>query len=79
MTRVGALRARSLLLLFIKFVAHVGSFGWGFFVDMILALVVAAGAWFIAQGKSTPLDRSTHAPDTRVRAPRDRARRLGPS
>ena len=42
-----------LLLLFIKFIAHVGSFGWGFFVDIILAIVVAAGAWMIAQGKST--------------------------
>jgi hypothetical protein len=44
-----------LLLLFIKFVAHVGSFGYGFFLDVILALVVSAGAWFIAQGRSTPL------------------------
>ena len=44
-----------LLLLFIKFIAHVGDFGFGFFVDVILAIVVAAGAWFNAQGRSTPL------------------------
>jgi len=57
-TRVGAC-ALLLLLLFIKFIAHVGSFGWGFFVDVILAIVVSAGAWFIAQGKSTPLTSTT--------------------
>ena len=46
LTRVGAC-ALLLLFLFIKFIAHVGSFGWGFFVDIILAGVVAAGCWLI--------------------------------
>ena len=57
-TRVGAC-ALLLLFLFIKFIAHVGDFGWGFFVDVILAIVMSAGAWFIAQGKSTPLTSTT--------------------
>lgn len=48
-----------LLLLFIKFVAHVGSFGYGFFVNVILAIVVSTGAWFIAQGKTTPVGSSS--------------------
>ncbi len=57
MTRVAAC-GLLLLLLFIKFIAHVGDFGWGFFVDVILALVVTAGCWMIAQGKATPLTTS---------------------
>ena len=57
-TRVGAC-ALLLLFLLIKFIAHVGDFGWGFFVDVILAIVMSAGAWFIAQGKSTPLTSTT--------------------
>ncbi len=48
-----------LLLLFIKFVAHVGDFGYGFFVNVILAIVVSTGAWFIAQGKTTPIGTSS--------------------
>jgi hypothetical protein len=48
LTRVAAC-ALLLLLLFIKFLAHVGSFGWGFFVDVILAVVVTAGAWELVQ------------------------------
>ena len=44
-----------LLLLFIKFIAHVGSFGYGFYVDVIVAIVVATGAWFNAQGRTTPV------------------------
>jgi len=58
MTRV-ALCALMLLLLFIKFLAHVGDFGWGFFVDVILAIVVTGGCWLIAQGKATPLGMPT--------------------
>ncbi len=54
MTRVAACGVL-LALLFIKFVAHVGDFGWGFFVDVILAIVVTVGAWQIAQGKTTPV------------------------
>jgi len=51
LTRVGAC-ALLLLLLLIKFLAHVGSFGWGFFVDVILAAVVTAGAWALVQRAS---------------------------
>jgi hypothetical protein len=58
MTRVAAC-GLLLLLLFIKFLAHVGDFGWGFFIDVILALVVTAGCWMIAQGKATPLTSSS--------------------
>lgn len=46
-----------LLLLAIKFISHVGDFGFGFFVDVVFAIVVATGAWFISQGKSTPTSR----------------------
>ena len=60
MTRVYAC-ALMIVLLFIKFVAHVGSFGWGFFIDVILAIVVTVGAWFIAQGKATPVSAATRA------------------
>jgi hypothetical protein len=58
MTRVVACGVL-LLFLFIKFIAHVGDFGWGFFVDVILALLVSYGAWAIAQGKTTPLAKSS--------------------
>ncbi len=54
MTRVG-LCGLLLVLLFIKFIAHVGDFGWGFFIDVILAIIVSVGAWFIAQGRTTPV------------------------
>ena len=39
---ISFLGALLLLLLLIKFLAHIGSFGWGFFVDVILAAVVTA-------------------------------------
>jgi len=54
MTRVAAC-GLLLVLLFIKFVAHVGDFGWGFFIDVVLAIVVFVGTWFTAQGKTTPI------------------------
>jgi hypothetical protein len=57
MTRVG-ICALLLIFLLIKFIAHVGSFGWGFFIDVILAVIVSLGVWFIAAGKSTPLTTS---------------------
>jgi hypothetical protein len=60
MTRVAAC-GLMLLLLFIKFIANVGNFGWGFPVDVVLAIVVAGGAWLIAQGKATPLTMSAGA------------------
>jgi len=48
LTRVGAC-ALLILFLLIKFISHVGSFGWGFFIDVILVGVVTAGAWAIVQ------------------------------
>ena len=58
LTRLGAC-ALLILFLFIKFISHVGSFGWGFFVDVILTGVVTAGAWAVLQrstvgGRSAP-------------------------
>jgi hypothetical protein len=53
LTRLGAC-ALLLLLLFIKFLAHVGSFGWGFFVDIILAGVVTFGAWTLVARSAAP-------------------------
>jgi len=44
----------ALLLLVIKVLAQTISFDWGFFVDIILAVVVVAGAWLAAHGKSAP-------------------------
>ena len=61
-TRVGA-AGLLVLLLFIKFVAHVGNFGWGFFFDVIFAAALTFGVWAIAQGRSTPIERrSTTTP-----------------
>ena len=54
MTRVAAVGLVALLML-IKLISHTGNYGWGFFVDIILLIVVAAGAWLNAQGKSTPV------------------------
>jgi hypothetical protein len=42
-----------LVLLAVKFFASVGNFGWGFYVDVILAIIVAAGAWLNAKRRST--------------------------
>jgi uncharacterized protein (DUF486 family) len=54
MTRA-ALAGLALLLLLIKLIAHTGNWGFGFYVDVILAIVVVYGAYMIAQGKSTPV------------------------
>ncbi|HEY7965901.1 MAG TPA: hypothetical protein VID68_02640 [Solirubrobacteraceae bacterium] len=43
------------LFMFIKFVSHTGNLGWGFFVNVILLIVVAVGAWRITEGRSTPV------------------------
>jgi uncharacterized membrane protein YhaH (DUF805 family) len=59
LTRVGAC-ALLILFLFIKFISHVGDFGWGFFVDIILAGVVTAGAWLILQRSTV----GGHAPSS---------------
>jgi hypothetical protein len=53
LTRLGAC-ALLILFLFIKFISHVGSFGWGFFVDIILAAVVTFGSWAVLQRAATP-------------------------
>ena len=52
MTRAAAAGLVALLLV-IKFFAHVGSFGFGFVLDVILTIIVVAGAWMNAQGMST--------------------------
>jgi len=54
MTRVAAVGLVVLLML-IKFISNTGNFGWGFFIDIVLLIVVAAGAWLNAQGKTTPV------------------------
>jgi len=54
MTRLGVC-ALLVLFLLIKFIDHVGDFGWGFYFDIILLVIAVAGCWLIAQGKSTPI------------------------
>ena len=54
MTRVAAV-GLIVVLMFIKLISHTGNYGWGFFVDIILLIVVAVGSWMIVQGKSTPM------------------------
>ena len=56
LTRAAAVGLVAFLLL-IKFIAHVGSFGFGFFIDVIFVIVVFTGAWMNAQGKSTTVSR----------------------
>jgi len=60
MTRVAAVGLVVLLML-IKLISHTGNYGWGFFVDIILLIVVAAGAWLNAQGKSTQVGGTSSA------------------
>jgi len=43
------------LLLLIRFIADTGNLGWGFYINIILMIVVVAGAWLNAQGRSTPV------------------------
>jgi hypothetical protein len=52
MTRAAAVGLVVVLML-IKLISHTGNYGWGFFVDIVLVVVVAVGAWFNAMGKST--------------------------
>jgi hypothetical protein len=42
-------------LVFIRLIWHIGDWGWGFFVDLILLALVAVGAWFNAIGRRTPV------------------------
>jgi hypothetical protein len=59
-TRLGREKTRAaavglvVVLMVIKLISHTGNYGWGFFVDIVLLVVVAAGAWLNAQTKSTP-------------------------
>jgi hypothetical protein len=46
------------LLLLIKLIAHTGNWGIGFYLDIILALVVLYGAWAISQGRSTAIGKA---------------------
>jgi len=59
-TRTG-LVAVAALFLFIKFLDNVGQFGWGFYLDVVLLVIVAVGVVLTAQGRSTPLTVSTGA------------------
>lgn len=47
-----------LVLLVIKILFHVGNFGWGFYADLVLAVVLAYGAFGISRQGSTS---SVHA------------------
>ncbi len=62
MTRTAATGLVALFLV-IKFFAHVGSFGFGFVLDVLLTIIVVAGAWMNAQGMSTKIG-SASAPPT---------------
>jgi hypothetical protein len=55
MTRAFAIGA-IVVLMFIRLIWHLGDWGWGFFVDLILLGIVAVGAWFNGIGRSTPLN-----------------------
>jgi hypothetical protein len=54
MTRVAA-AGLVIALLVLKLLLHTGYLGWGCFVDIIVAAIVAYGAWATAQGKATPV------------------------
>jgi hypothetical protein len=54
MTRTAAAGLIALLLA-IKFLAHVGDFGFGFVLDVVLTIIVVAGAWMNAQGRATSM------------------------
>ncbi len=53
MTRAAAVGVVVLLML-IKLISHTGNWGWGFFVDLILLIIVAVGAWMNAQHQAEP-------------------------
>ena len=53
-TRLAAV-ALAALLLFIKFVQQTSLLGWGFWIDAVLLVVVAVGAWRISLGQATPV------------------------
>jgi hypothetical protein len=43
-----------LVLLVIKILFHIGNFGWGFYADLVLAVVLAYGAFGISRQGSSP-------------------------
>jgi hypothetical protein len=43
----------AVLLVVIKLISHIGNYGWGFFLDIVLLVVVGAGAWLNSSIKST--------------------------
>jgi hypothetical protein len=61
MTRTAAAGVVALFLV-IKFIAHVGNFGFGFVLDVVLTIIVVAGAWLNAQGRTTPLGARRSSP-----------------
>jgi hypothetical protein len=54
MTRAAAAGVVALFLV-IKFFAHVDNLGFGFILDVVLVIIVVAGAWMNAQGRRTPI------------------------
>jgi hypothetical protein len=56
-TRAAALGVMALLM-FTRLLAHSGSYGWGFYADVILLVGVASAGWLNAQGHATPPARS---------------------
>ena len=52
-TRAAALGVMALLM-FTRLLAHNGTYGWGFYANVILLVAVAAGGWLNAQGHATP-------------------------
>jgi hypothetical protein len=57
MTRAAAAGVVGLLLI-IKFLAHVGNFGFWVVIDVLLTAIVIGGAWLNAQGTSTPIGKA---------------------
>jgi len=53
-TRALGVAAIALMLLF-KASGDTKHYAWGFYIDVLLLIVVAAGAWGSAQGRATPL------------------------
>ena len=43
------------VLMFIRVIWHTGDWGWGFYADLALLVVVTVGAWLNALGGSTPI------------------------
>lgn len=52
-TRAAALGVMALLM-FTRLLSHTGTYGWGFYADVILLVAVASAGWLSAQGHATP-------------------------